>query len=437
MSNRRSYDVSQDYKERAQDLIPVGTQTFSKSSSAFVDGATPLYLQRGDGAYVYDVDGNDYIDYMMGLGPITLGYGDDEVAEAVQAQAERGAVLSQPHPKEVELAEELVERIPCAEMVRYAKNGSDVTAAAVRLARAATGREKIAYSGYHGWQDWYVADTSRDDGVPDCLSELTLKFEYNDIESLRALFEGHPDEIAGVIMEPAGADNLPDDGFLQTVKDVAHEHGAVLIFDEMITGFRFDRGGAQEYYGVEPDLACFGKGVANGYPLSVIVGRADLMQELENVFFSFTFGGEIVSITAALATLKAMDERETTQHMRDLGTMLKDGTQNLIEEHGLEDNVACVGRPSWSEVEFEYNMPDGDLALRSLFQQEVARRGILFDGEHFICDAHTLDDIEETLAAYDEAFEILSEAIAADDIVSRLEGDMISPAFRRENVQDS
>lgn len=435
MGNGRSYDVSQDYKERAQDLIPVGTQTFSKSSSAFVDGATPLYLERGDGAYVYDVDGNKYIDYMMGLGPITLGYGDEAVVGTVQAQAEDGAVLSQPHPKEVELAEELVERIPCAEMVRYGKNGSDVTSAAVRLARAATSREKIAYSGYHGWQDWYVADTTRDDGVPDSLSELTLEFEYNDIESLRTLFEENPDEIAGVIMEPAGTDNLPEEGFLQAVKDVAHEYGAVLIFDEMITGFRFARGGAQEYYGVKPDLACFGKGIANGYPISALVGRADLMEQLEDVFFSFTFGGEIVSITAALATLEAMDERETIQHMRDLGTMLKDGTQDLIEKHGLVEHVSCVGRPSWSEVEFEYDMPDGDLALRSLFQQEVARRGILFDGEHFISDAHTRADIEETLAAYDEAFEILAEAIAADDIVSRLEGDMISPAFRRENVQ--
>lgn len=268
-----------------------------------------MYLQSGKGSHVFDVDGNEYIDYVMALDPITLGYSYPQVNEAIIRQLERGITFSLMHPLEVELSELLIEVIPCAEMVRFGKNGSDVDSAAVRVSRAYTDREKIACCGYHGWQDWYIGTTTRDRGVPKSTKELTIPFEYNNIKSLERIFIKNKDQIAAVIMEPIIIAE-PKDNFLQEVKELTHKNGAILIFDEIVTGFRLALGGAQEYFGLTPNLATFGKGIANGMPLSVIVGKREIMKEFDEVFFSFTFGGETLPLAAAIATIEEIEEKK-------------------------------------------------------------------------------------------------------------------------------
>jgi len=251
-------DRSEAFWMKAQELIPDGTQTMSKGPQQFVFGVFPIYLERGKGSHVWDVDGNEYIDYSQALGPIILGHAYPAVTEAVRHQLEQGTTFTLLHPLEVEVAELLTEIVPSAEMVRFAKNGSDVTAAAVRLVRAYTRREHIAYCGYHGWEDWYVAGTTRNIGVPACLRDLLHPFEYDHIETLEQVFAEHPDDIAAVIMEPV-ITVPPRNGFLEQVKELAHAHGALLIFDGVVSGFRYALGGAQVLYGVTPDLTCLGK----------------------------------------------------------------------------------------------------------------------------------------------------------------------------------
>lgn len=433
--NDGRYPRSQELKTRAEKIIPTGTQTFSKAPTSFVDGATPLYLERGDGSKVHDVDGNEYIDYILGLGPVTLGYGHSAVTSAVEERLGDGTLLSLPHSVEIELSERLSNLVPAAEMVRFGKNGSDVTSAAVRLARAYTGKEKIVHCGYHGWQDWYVANTSRNRGVPDAIKPLTLDFEYNNIESLKRVLEENTGEVAAVIMEPVGTER-PGDDFLQAVRDVTEDHDVLLVFDEVITGFRLDIGGAQAYYDVTPDLACFGKGMANGFPISALVGREEVMRELKDVFFSFTFGGEILSIVAALATIDVYERENVVDHMWNIGGELASGVQQLITSHGLNKALSCEGLPPWTAVNFE-GEGDDDLARKSLFQQEVINRGVMFNGNQFISASHTQRDIKRTLDVYDEAMSELSTAINDDSVRDRLEGEMIRPVFRRENARTS
>lgn len=431
------YRLSKEWKQRASEVIPVGTQTFSKSDAYRVGDDAPFFLQRGEGSHVFDVDGNEYVDYIMGLGPISIGYSDKRVDSAVRKQMDDGVLLSQPHPKEVELSEKLCDIIPAAEMVRFGKNGSDVTSAAVRLARAYTERERIATCGYHGWQDWYVANTTMDRGVPESIKPLTVSWEYNNIESLQKLFDEH-DDIAAVSMEPMDAER-PNPGFLKAVKEIAHDNGALLIFDEVITGFRFALGGAQEHFGVTPDLAAFGKGIANGYPLSALVGRRDIMRELEDVFFSFTYGGELGSIAAAEATIDVLEQYDVIEHMWEMGGQLIEETDALIETYSLEDHVEISGLEPWPILEFEADedKPDDfDMAKKSLFQREVISRGIMFNGGHFFCAHHDGDDLQTTVRAYDAAFEELADAIKAENVYDRLDGDMIQPVFRRDKATE-
>src|SRR2546422_4445450 len=287
----RSLARSREYFARARKVIPSCTQTFSKGPTQFVQGVAPNFLERGRGSHVWDVDGNEYVDYVMALCPIVLGYDDPDVIAAVQRQLADGVTFSLAHPLEVEVAEALAKIVPCAEMVRFGKNGSDATAGAVRVARAYTGRDLVVCCGYHGWQDWFIGTTTRDRGVPGAVKALTKTFQYNDLKSLDRVLTEHRGQVAVVIMEPVIFQE-PAPGFLEGVRDLTHRHGALLVFDEIVTGFRFGLGGAQEYFGVTPDLACFGKGMANGLPISAIVGRADVMKLFEEVFFSFTFGGE-------------------------------------------------------------------------------------------------------------------------------------------------
>ena len=415
---------------RSAARIPGCAQTFSKSPISFVQGAAPNFLSRAHGAHVWDVDGNRYIDYIMGLGPVILGHGDPAVNDAVRAQLDSGVSFSLPHPIEVEVAETLAAIIPCAEMTRFGKNGSDVTSAAVRVARAYTRRDKVARCGYHGWQDWYIGSTNRRLGVPQAVSDLTLVFPYNHLDALDRLFRGNRGEIACVILEPVTFDP-PTAGYLQGVKELCRRHGALLVFDEIISGFRVHLGGAQSLFGVTPDLACFGKAMANGFPLSAIVGRAEVMRLFEQVFFSFTFGGEAVSLAACLATIRELQRRDGIEILRRQGARLQAGTRRILREAGLAGTMDCVGVPAWTTLRCRCATEPETLALRSLFQQEALKRGILTHGNHMLSLAHEDQVIDDTLAAYAEIFPLLADALRAGDVAARLEGAPIQAILRQ------
>jgi glutamate-1-semialdehyde-2,1-aminomutase len=427
---RREIKRSRELKDKSAAVIPAGSQTLSKGPTQYVQGVAPNFLVRGAGSHVWDVDGNQYIDYPMALGPIILGHGYPSVMEAVQLQLADGTAFSLPHPLEIEVAERMVQMIPCAEMVRFGKNGSDATAGAVRLARAYTGRDKVACCGYHGWQDWYIGSTTFNRGVPKAVQQLTLTFEYNKIESLKRLFAEHSGEIAAVILEPIGIVE-PQDGFLQQIRELCRQEGCLLIFDEVITGFRLARGGAQEHFGVVPDLACFGKAMANGFPISAVVGPREIMKLFEETFFSFTFGGEALSLAAAQATMKEIAEKNVIGHLWEQGRILLDGVNVLAREFGLEQFVRCVGLPPRTVISFFDESGRDSLVIKSLFQQECVKRGVLFSGGQNMCFSHSTEDIEYTLRVYRTAMEIVGAAIRQDRVREKIEGTPVQPVFRR------
>lgn len=331
--------------------IPTGAQTFSKAPFQHVNGVSPKFLVSGKGCRVIDIDGNNYIDYMLGLGPIILGHANKKISLAVKNAMDLGTCMSLPSYLETELAEQLIDIIPCAEMVRFGKNGSDVTTAAVRAARAIKRKDKIACCGYHGWQDWFIGTTGRNIGVPKSVSNLTLTFEYNNIDLLEKIFNENPDQIAGVIMEPVNFYE-PRDNFLDKVKEITHKNDAILIFDEVITGFRMSLGGAQSVYDIKPDLACFGKSMANGMPLSAIVGKSEYMKIFDDIFFSFTFGGELASIAAAKETIKILKETKGLDHIDLIGKRLKDGYNKITEFLKIEYITKMIGFNFWPEYLF-------------------------------------------------------------------------------------
>jgi len=426
----RNIQKSLQWKKRAEELIPSCTQTYSKGPSQFIQGVAPVFLQKGKGAHVWDVDGNEYIDYMLGLGPVVLGYGFPEVTRAVVEQAGNGAILSLPHPLEVEVAELLVENIPCAEMVRFGKNGSDATSGAVRLARAYTGREKIACCGYHGWQDWYIAITSRNGGIPSAISPLTIPFQYNDIASLERVFVENHGEIAAVIMEPVSVAE-PKDDFLAKVRDIAHANGSLLIFDEIITGFRFALAGAQELYGVIPDLACFGKAMANGYPISAVVGRRELMRLFDEIFYSFTFAGDAIALAAAKATITSYIEKNVIASLYQKGASLKEGVDRRLSEHGLMEWMQCNGLSPRTVLSFTPKRDIDPLIVKSLLQQEMIGGKVLSPGYHNICYSLSEEDISKTLDVYDQALLKVKDALKSGEPGKYLAGPPVEPVFRK------
>ena len=416
---------------RARKVIPGCSQAFSKGADQFPSSVNPHYLVRGSGARVEDADGNSYLDFTMGLCPVILGYADPDVNAAVQEQLAEGTIFTLSHPVEIELAELLAATIPCAEMVRYGKNGSDATTGAVRLARAFTRRDRVACCGYHGWHDWYIGTTTRDLGVPRQVAELTHPFPYDEIEELEQLLNSHPGEFACVIMEPATITE-PSPGYLKAVKDLCQQHGTLLIFDEIVTGFRLAMGGAQELFGVTPDLGCFGKAMANGFPISVIAGRADVMRCFEETFFSYTFSGETVGLVASLATMGKLSRLNVHDQLWEQGQRIIDAFNRQAAGHDLGDRMRCVGFGPRSLLQF--TPPDGDDApvLRPLFQQEYLRRGILTCNCHNMCMAHTAAIVDELLGVYDEAMALVAEFIRVGaDLRSQVQGELPQPVFQR------
>lgn len=423
------YLQSEQLLERALGTIPLGSQTFSKSKTQYPYGVSPYFMHKGQGSRVWDVDGNEYVDYVNSLCAVTLGYNDPDVTGAVKAQLDEGVIFSLPHPIEMQVAEKIVEMVPCAEKVRFGKNGSDATAGAVRLARAWTGRDRVAVCGYHGWQDWYIGTTERHLGVPQATRSLTHKFAYNDLDSLLRLFREYPHEVAAVILEPMGLVE-PQDGYLAEVKELAHREGALLVFDETITGFRVANGGAQEWLGVTPDLATFGKGLANGYPVSAVAGRADVMALMEEVFFSFTFGGETLSLAASLATLSKLQREPVTATLHARGTRLLREACALIARHDLARTISVSGHPAWSFISIRSAGPYSDWELKTLFLQEMFARGILIIGSHNMSYAHSENDVALLLQAYDEVFQLIRDVVENETLHRHLRCEPLQPLFR-------
>ena len=411
---------------RAVDLIPAATQTLAKGPGQHVEGVAPKYLRRGRGSHVWDVDGNEYLDFNMAIGPLSLGYAYPAVDEAIRAQLADGITFSQMHPLEVEVAERVHALVPGAEMVRFSKTGCDVTSAAVRLARAFTGRRKILCCGYHGWHDWYISVTDRNSGIPEGVQDLSFTFEYNNTDSVLQAID---DDTACIILEPVVFEE-PGPGFLESLRTICDERGIVLIFDEMWTGFRLDLGGAQAHYGVTADLACFSKAVANGMPLSVLTGRRQVMRLLERqVFFFTTFGGEALSLAAARATLDELCAKDVLATLWARGKRLKDGVNAIFRELGI-DYVSCVGPECRSLVAF-HEKAGPPLELKSLVQQELIKRGVLWSGFHNVSYSHDEADIEYALGAYREVFALLADAVSRRTVRSQIRGKLVEPVFRR------
>lgn len=411
--------------ERALRVIPCATQTMAKGPTAYVRGISPHFLQRGKGAHVVDVDGNRYLDMVMALGPVSLGYGYEAVDNAIREQLNCGISFSLVHPLEVEVAEQVQRLVPSAERVRFSKTGADATSAAVRLARAHTGRSKVLSCGYHGWHDFHAATMARNGGVPTAVRSLSTTFPYNDLAAVERLIDH---DTACVLLEPV-AFELPAPGFLEGLRSLCDRNGCVLIFDEMWTGFRVALGGAQAYFGVRPDLSCFSKAIANGMPLSVVCGRRDIMQRCEeDVFFFTTFGGETLSLAAAAATLQVLQSNRVPAYLSDLGQQLMAGIQQVMDDHDLT-YLRCSGLPCRSALLFDPTRVDTNLA-KSFVQQELLRRGILWTGFHALSFSHTPSDIGVLLSAYRQVLPLLDGALRDNSLQQRLQGEPIGAPLR-------
>lgn len=427
MSNR--YQKSERLLDRALKVIPLGSQTFSKSITQFPLGVSPYFAKKGKGSRLWDVDGNEYIDFINGLLSVSIGYADPDITASVKTQLDNGVTFSLSHELEIEVAEKLIDLVPCAEMVRFGKNGTDCTSAAVRLARAYTKKDIVLVCGYHGWQDWYIGSTTRNLGVPEVTQSLTKAFIYNDQNSFDTLIEEYKGQVAAVIMEPMNV-AYPNKGFLEHIRTVTKSENVVMIFDETITGCRFSKGGAQELFNVIPDLATFGKGIGNGFPLSAVMGKKEIMRLMEDIFYSGTFAGETSSLAAATVVLDKIKHDGVCEHLDKLGRYLKKEVKALIESHDLKLYVDCIGHPSWSFITFKDSVNITAFEMKTLYMQEIFKAGILSFGTHNLSFSHKVSDIDILLDAYKPFFELLRECITLGNIKNKLECKVLEPLFK-------
>ena len=397
----RKFDNSTRLFNRAIEHIPYGAQTFSKSYLQFPAGEAPLFASHADGARIFDVDGNDYIDLVSALLPVVLGYRDPDVDYAIRRQLDCGISLSLATELEAKLSELLCRIIPCAEMVKLGKTGTDVTTAAIRLARACTGRDHVYLSGYHGWADWSMSVTERSFGVPERLKSLSHRFTYGDQASLDI---GHVrDNAAAIIVEP---NDNPE--FLRWLRKFCTQHGIVLIFDEIITGFRYELGGAQQLYGVTPDLATFGKAMGNGMPISALVGKRKFMQRMappDNIFYSGTFFGETLSIAAAIATIEKIERENVIGHLVSTGVRLEAKILDAIYANDLEGIVKVDGWYSRLMMSFK------DDKIKTLFMREMIQNGVLIINSNNLSYAHKKPELRRICSAYEATLEKIGAVV--------------------------
>src|SRR5882762_4041481 len=410
-SSKRSYHNSKMMLAKAEALIPLGTQTFSKSKLMFPEGAAPLFVTHGDGAYVFDVDGNDFVDCVGGLLPNILGYRDPDVDMAIRDQLSSGISFSLATPLEEKLAAVLHKHIPSAEMVKFGKNGSDVTTAAVRLARHITGRDKVWVGGYHGWHDWSMAVTDRDGGIPKAVKMASARPPaWGEVPWDQG--EGPP---AAIIVEPEFCTKEQ----LEWLRGMTDQFGVILIFDEIITGFRCGLGGLQKVHGVTPDLSCFGKSMANGMPISALVGLEKYMKRMSEIAYSGTFFGETLSIAAAIATIEKLERERVPVWLLSLGISVYANVTALIQKARLTEYISLYGPMELNRIKFKNN------GVQSLFIQEMAKSGVLIIGSHNLSFAHGKIELDIITRAWEKTLDKLVEA-ASSNILDHLDGGLVT-----------
>ncbi len=427
---------------RALELIPGGTQLVSRRPTRFANGVSPAYATRAEGSRFWDVDGNEYIDWVSGIGAIILGYADPVVDAAVKRQIDKGLNYSINHELEIELAEELVKRIPCAEMVRYAKGGGEACAIAIRIARGATAREKVLFCGYHGWHDWYLAaNLNRQSpldshlfpgidpvGVPQSLDGTALPFAYGDVDSLRQLLDEHRGEVACIIMEPLRSDHPPA-GFLEDVATLSKQHGVVLIFDEVSTGFRPSDAGVQSVVGVMPDLAVFAKSISNGYPFGAVVGRREVMRHAETMFISSTYWSDTIGLRAALTTLREIRKRGADQQIREYGEQLQTQLNEIAD--CVDAPITCQGVNYHPYLNIELEDDGLKRKVSTLYVQEMAKRGCHGYTSFYLNAAQNDVDLKQTTEAARQVFSLIRDALQSGTLDAKLSTAERTESFRR------
>jgi len=425
---------------QAKRRIPGGTQLLSKRPEMFLPENWPAYYSRVKGVEVWDLDGNKYVDMSYnGMGACILGAADPDVDRAVQDAIAAGCMSTLNAPEEIELAELLIELHPWAEMVRYARSGGEAMAIAVRIARAKTRRDRVAFCGYHGWHDWYLAANLAEDnaldghllpglepaGVPRGLLGTALPFRYNRIDELRAAVSKYRDEIAAIVMEPV-RDHAPETNFLETVREIATEIGAVLVFDEITAGFRLTTGGAHLIYGVAPDIAVFAKAISNGYPMAAVVGRASVMQAAQSTFISSTYWTDRIGPAAAIATIRKHRRCNVPRHLIQIGTMVQDGWKSGAQRAGLELQIGGMAPLSHFSFTGEQRM-----ATRTLFTQLMLEQGFLAGSAFYATFAHQEQHIESYLKSAQSAFERVAHATWNNTLLEQLKGPVAHSGFTR------
>lgn len=440
MSDRRHrYGRSRALQAEAHRLIPGGAHTYAKGDDQYPVEA-PGFIARGSGCHVWDVDGNEFIEYGMGLRSVGLGHAYPAILEAVRAQLELGSNFTRPAPIEVECAQALLAAVPGHDCVKFAKDGSATTSAAVKLARAFTGRDLVAICGDHPFfssDDWFIGTTAVNAGIPEAIRRLTVTFRYGDLTDLERVFSAHPNQIACVMMEAARTEE-PAPGYLPDVRSLCHRHGALFILDEMITGFRWARGGAEQVYGVTPDLAAFGKAMANGFALSALVGRREIMalggldHKHERVFLlSTTHGAETHALAAGIATMREYETQPVISTLYARGARLRAGISAAVASLDLSTHFRLAGRDC--NLVFSTLDAEGQASqeFRTLFLQEMVDRGVIAPS-FVVSFSHTPEDIDATVTAAGEALEVYRDAIR-HGVDRYLRGRPVKPVYRRFN----
>lgn len=435
-----NFKKSDELIKKAQRLIPAGCHTYSKGpdQSPLLG---PKVMSHGKGAHVWDVDGNEYIDWPMGLTAVSLGHAFEPVTAAVRAELDNGVNFQCPSFLEAELAELFLDCVPTADMVKFAKNGSTVTTAALKLARAHTGRKYVAFCSDHGffsYDDWYMGKKACNSGVPEEISNLSLTFRYNDIESVEKLFNDYPNQIAGLILEPMEFD-FPEDNYLHKIQELCKKNGTVFILDEMITGLKLDFPGAHTMFGLDPDLTTWGKGVANGYSVCMLAGKREIMElgglehDKERVFLiSTTHGAETHALAGAIETLRYTRENKTIDQDKLKGEQVEKRITQLIQDHGLESFIEIKGHPCWLLMLFKDNNENYSDGMKTLIFQEMVKYGVLFRGTFNFSPSHTQEDIDLTIDALDKSFTVYKKALA-EGLDRYLVGEPVKPVFRKYN----
>jgi glutamate-1-semialdehyde aminotransferase len=439
MQRIENFKKSDEYRAKIHDLIPGGAHTYSKGDDQF-PALSPAAISHGKGAYIWDVDGNKYLDCAMGLSSISLGHAYEPVLQRVRQELEKGVNFQRPSVIEREMAETFLSLVPCHQMIKFAKNGSIVTTAAVKLARAYTGRKLVAFPQDHpfySYDDWFIGSTACNRGVPDEIQSLSVTYKSDDLESLKNLFEKYPDQIACVISEPE-KNIAPPEGYLQNAIELAHKYGALYIADEMITGFKTAFPGSITKYGVAPDMATWGKGIANGFSFCALTGKKEIMElggirraGEEKVFLiSTTHGGETHSIAAALATIEEFQKHNVVHHNHAIGKEVIESGKKLLSKYGLTDFITIL-ESDWLPA-FIFKDKGGEVSagMRTLMMQEMIIRGVLFQGAFVPCFSHTNDDVNFFSQAFDESLQTYAKGLE-EGFEKYLIGEPAKPVFRK------